>query len=62
MDSIMFRTTARLGVFVFGLLATLSGAFELLDPKPQDGGQPVFAGALVLVGVVTMVSTRRRSG
>jgi uncharacterized membrane protein HdeD (DUF308 family) len=55
--STMSRTTAKLGVFLFGLVSMVSGLLTVLDPEPGTAPRPVMAGALVLIGLVSIVKS-----
>jgi hypothetical protein len=53
----MSRTTAKLGVFLFGLVIAVSAVLSAVDPEPGTTPRPILAGAFVLVGAVAMVKS-----
>ncbi len=56
MKSMMTTTTTKLGVFVFGLLLAMTGGLAVLGSQGVTLGA-VLAGAVTLVGVLTMIKS-----
>lgn len=60
-SSMMSRTTAKLGVFGFGLVLLIIGLMAVFDPEPTLAvtSRIAFAALLGLVGLVSMVHAFR---